>query len=376
MPLWKPDACGPSDRRGPKGDVTQVGETGKVNPSGAGNARACGPKLAITDQTRIDRAILDTEISPMLPGMPHITSNPSALSQAMSQFLCETCGTLYPDAEIPPEHCPICEDERQFVPASGQAWITREKLAATHRNAWRRHECGLFSIQTVPTFAINQRAFLLRTPQGNILWDCIALLDSATEELVRGLGGVHAIAISHPHYYATMQEWAAAFSAPIYLHAADRQWVMRSAAAIRFWEGGTLDIAPGVTLVRAGGHFPGGTVLHWQGTADGKGALLVGDIVQVSPGARRVSFMWSYPNLMPLPASAIRSVAACLAPLEYDRIYGAFLGQEVLCHGPAIVARSATRYAELLGGPGTVRQDPTGALGARGSEPAVEDRSI
>ncbi|UPG74164.1 hypothetical protein MVG78_08600 [Roseomonas gilardii subsp. gilardii] len=142
-------------------------------------------------------------------------------------FLCRACGTSYPPADAPPAACPVCQDERQFVPAEGQAWIARGDLPRTHRNAWHRHEPGLFSLQTVPAFAINQRAFLLATPAGNVLWDCIALLDPATEALVHGLGGLSVIAISHPHYYTTMQDWAAAFDAPIHLHAADRDWIMR-----------------------------------------------------------------------------------------------------------------------------------------------------
>ncbi|HEX2526634.1 MAG TPA: hypothetical protein VHL31_10110 [Geminicoccus sp.] len=264
-------------------------------------------------------------------------------------LLCTACGTSY-EASSPPEACPICQDERQYVPASGQSWISRDALAQAHRNAWRRHEQGLFSLQTVPAFAINQRAFLLVTPQGNILWDCIALLDPATEALVQAMGGLQAIAISHPHYYTTMQDWAAAFGAPVYLHEADRAWIMRPSPSIRPWAGDTLEIAPGTTLIRAGGHFAGGTVLHWAGAADGQGVLLAGDIVQVTPGARRVSFMWSYPNMMPLAAGEVRRVAARLAPWSYERIYGAFLGQEVLQDGPAIVARSAERYVELVEG--------------------------
>ncbi len=268
-------------------------------------------------------------------------------------FLCGACGTSYPDAPAPPSACAICEDERQFVPAAGQAWTDRATLARIRRNAWTRHEPGLFSLQTVPAFAINQRAFLLATPDGNVLWDCIALLDDATEALVRGLGGVRAVAISHPHYYTTVQDWAAAFGAPIHLHAADRQWIMRPSPAVQLWEGETLDLAPGVMLVRVGGHFPGGTVLHWSGAADGAGALLAGDIVQVAPGARRVSFLWSYPNMMPLPAKEIQRIASRLAPLRYERIYGAFSGQEVVRDGSGIVARSAARYVQLVtDGPG------------------------
>lgn len=268
----------------------------------------------------------------------------------MTVFLCVACGVSYPDAPRPPGHCPICDDERQFVPASGQSWTARDALAETHRNAWRQHEPGLLSVQTLPAFAINQRAFLLLTPAGNVLWDCIALLDPATEALVRGLGGLSAIAISHPHYYTAMQDWAAAFGAPVHLHAADRDWVMRPDSSLRFWEGETLDVLPAVTLIRAGGHFPGGAVLHWAGTADGAGALLTGDIVQVAPGAQRVSFMWSYPNMLPLPAHEVRRVAERLAPWSYGRIYGAFTGQEVTHGGPAVVARSAARYVELLEG--------------------------
>jgi hypothetical protein len=272
----------------------------------------------------------------------------------MSIFLCAACGASFPEAPAAPARCPICEDERQYVPAAGQAWMVGEALAATHRNAWHLHEPGLLSLQTVPAFAINQRAFLLLTPAGNILWDCIALLDPATETLIRGLGGLQAIAVSHPHYYATMQDWAAAFRAPIHLHAADRDWVMRPDPAIRLWEGERLELVPGVALVRAGGHFRGSTVLHWADTADGAGALLTGDVVQVAPDARRVSFMWSYPNMIPLPAAEIRRIAAQLAPLAYARIYGAFLGQDVKGDGPAIVARSAARYVKLLEGVGLV----------------------
>ena len=266
----------------------------------------------------------------------------------MTVFLCAACGTSYSDALLPPEHCPICEDERQFVPVAGQSWTSRAALTDAHRNAWLQHEPSLFSLQTLPAFAINQRAFLLRTPHGNVLWDCIALLDQATEALIHGLGGLCAIAISHPHYYTTMLDWAAAFNAPVYLHAADAEWVMRPAPSLHFWSGETHDVLPGVTLIRAGGHFPGGAVLHWSGAADGMGVLLPGDIVQVTPGARRVSFMWSYPNMMPLPASEIRRIALRLAPWRFERIYGAFAGQYVARDGQAIVARSAARYVELL----------------------------
>jgi hypothetical protein len=264
--------------------------------------------------------------------------------------ICSTCGTSYPDTPAPPQHCAICEDERQYVPRGGQTWTTPEKLAAGHVNGWRRLETDLFEIHTQPGFAIGQRALLLRTPEGNILWDCISLLDDATEALVRGLGGLRAIAISHPHYYTCMQDWAHAFDCPAYLHAADANWVMRPDSTIRHWEGESLEIAQGLTLLRLGGHFPGGTVLHWAGGAGGRGALLSGDIVQVAGDLGRVSFLWSYPNMMPLAAATVRRIAGTLAPWPFERIYGAFPGRQVTADGAGVVQRSAARYIELLEG--------------------------
>src|SRR5215510_504139 len=142
-------------------------------------------------------------------------------------FICTACGTQYTPSDAPPAQCIICEEERQYVPPSGQSWITPEQLAARHANTFRQHEEGLIGIGTLPTFAIGQRAILVATPAGNVLWDCISLLDDATIALITGLGGLKAIAISHPHFYATMVDWARAFDCPVHLHALDRKWVMR-----------------------------------------------------------------------------------------------------------------------------------------------------
>ncbi|MGI6901392.1 MULTISPECIES: MBL fold metallo-hydrolase [Leclercia] len=258
--------------------------------------------------------------------------------------LCKTCGTSY-DADHEPQHCAICEDERQYVPATGQEWLDFSALTNTHTNKWQQLEPDLLSIKTVPAFAINQRAILLRTAQGNVLWDCIANLDPATRALVNALGGIDAIAISHPHYYTTMQDWAAAFNAPVYLHARDRQWVMRDSPALRFWEGDSLEIVPDVTLHRLGGHFAGGTVLHWH--RDG-GILLAGDILQVTPGKDGVSFMWSYPNMLPLPAGVVAEIAARLEKVSFERLYGAFEGQNISANAREIVMRSVQKYIACL----------------------------
>lgn len=266
----------------------------------------------------------------------------------MPIHICRECGTSYPDAASPPGHCPICEDERQYVPRSGQAWTTPDELAAGHVNAWRQLEPSLFEIHTKPDFAIGQRALLVRTPGGNFLWDCIALIDGATVALIEGLGGLAGIAISHPHYYTRCQDWAAAFGCPVHLHAADREWVMRPDPAIRFWDGDTLPLGPGLTLIRLGGHFPGSAVLHWTTGGREDGVLLTGDTLQLVADPRRVTFLYSYPNMIPLPAAAVGRIAGVLKRWRIDRVYGFSVGREITRDGGAAIEHSARRYVDLL----------------------------
>lgn len=268
----------------------------------------------------------------------------------MTEFLCATCGTAYPASDARPQSCLICTDERQYVPATGQRWTTLAELRRGHRNAWRLQEEGLFSIHTVPAFAINQRAFLLKTSAGNVLWDCIALLDDATVEIIRALGGIRYVALSHPHYYTTMQDWARVFGAKVFVHECDRQWVVRQTAEMEYWSGDRLELMPGVTLARLGGHFPGGTVLHWSEGAQGRGVVLPGDIIQITPGAHRVSFLWSYPNMLPLSAKAVQDIAGRIGVYRFDRMYGAFEGQDMRSGAAEIVQRAAERYVELVAG--------------------------
>ena len=275
----------------------------------------------------------------------------------MPAFICETCGSQFSPSEQPPPACPICDDERQFVPASGQKWTTLERLTNRHFNCYHHYEPGLLGIGTVPQFAIGQRALLVRTPIGNVLWDCIAFIDAATIEIVKALGGLAAIAISHPHYYTTMVEWSRAFGGvPVHLHAADRQWIMRQDPVIKLWDGDTLQIAEGVTLIRCGGHFAGGTVLLWASGAAGRGALLTGDIVQVVSDRNYVTFMRSYPNMVPLSAPAIAHIAAMLEPLQFDTIYGAWFDRSVVQGAKAALERSVTRYLAAIEGDGTAEQ--------------------
>jgi glyoxylase-like metal-dependent hydrolase (beta-lactamase superfamily II) len=286
----------------------------------------------------------------------------------MTHYICITCGTQYSETEGAPARCVICEEERQYVNAKGQMWTTLSELRATHHNRIVAEEPGLTGIGSEPSFAIGQRALLVQAQggpaphgssavpapqrgaaQGGVLWDCISLVDDATVETVRELGGIRAIAISHPHFYSAMAEWSRAFGrVPIYLHAADRQWVMRPDAAIHFWDGETFDLGDGLTLIRCGGHFAGSTALHWAAGAEGHGALLTSDTLTVVSDRRYLSFLYSYPNLIPLPAAAVQQIARSVEPFAFDRIYGGWFERVVPTDAKGVVARSAERYVKAV----------------------------
>ena len=268
----------------------------------------------------------------------------------MPAFICTACGTQFAPTDAPPAQCIVCEEERQYVPPGGQTWTTLPALAARAFNSYRQHEPGVIGIGTQPQFAIGQRALLVMTPHGNVLWDCISLLDDATVTLINGLGGLTAIGISHPHFYTSMVEWSRAFGGvPIHLHAADREWIMRPDPAIKPWDGETLPLLPDVTLIRGGGHFPGGAMLHWAKGAGGRGVLCSSDIATVTTDRKFLTFMYSYPNLIPLNAAQVTGIAAALAPFRFDRIYGHYFDRVIPTGAEQVLQVSVARYIAAIG---------------------------
>jgi glyoxylase-like metal-dependent hydrolase (beta-lactamase superfamily II) len=268
----------------------------------------------------------------------------------MEAFICRTCGVQYAPSEQPPAACPICEDERQYVGWNGQQWTTLDQLRAEGRvNAFNEEEPGLISIETRPSIAIGQRALLVQTPAGNVMWDCLTLVDDASIAAIEERGSLAAIAISHPHFYASSVTWSQAFGdCPIYIHQADAAWVQYPSPSIELWRGTTLEILPDLTLINTGGHFEGSQALHWAAGCGGRGAILTGDTVQVVMDRRFVSFMYSYPNLIPLGPRAITRIIESLRPFAYERIYGGWNGRLVGIDGKAAVERSAERYLRFI----------------------------
>jgi glyoxylase-like metal-dependent hydrolase (beta-lactamase superfamily II) len=264
-------------------------------------------------------------------------------------YICATCGAQYPPSETPPSHCPICMDERQYVRAEGQSWTTPEELRASRSIDWRSMEPSLAGMGATPQIAIGQRALILSQPGGGIMWDSIPLVTEDGIARIRAAGGVRAMAISHPHFFSAMADWSKALGdIPIYLHDDLRPYVTRPEAPIRFWSGETCDLGEGVTLIRCGGHFSGSTVLHWAAGAERRGALFTADTITVTADPRWLSFMRSYPILIPLNRRAVEGIVAAVAPFPFDRIYGGWWQSVLAEDAKARLAASAERYVRAI----------------------------
>lgn len=272
---------------------------------------------------------------------------PAAAASPAEWWICRTCAVEHAER---PDVCAICADERQWVPASGQAWTTLAELAAAgERLVLEELEPDLFGLSSEPSVGIGQQAKIVRTPAGNLLWDPPGYVDDDAVERVRALGPVVAIAASHPHMFGVQVAWSRALGGvPVLVAEADAHWVARPDPVIETWTG-EREVLPGVVLSQPGGHFPGSAVVHWAAGAEGRGVLLSGDTIFANPDRTSVSFMRSYPNRIPLSAAVVLRVAEHVARRPFERLYNNFEGV-IPADARDVVLRSAQRHAAWVRG--------------------------
>ena len=267
----------------------------------------------------------------------------------MEHYLCTTCGNQFKASPEPPAQCPVCEDERQYVNWKGQQWTTMQEIENSYSNTVRQLEPKLYGISIEPEFAIGQRALLVRSQEGNVLWDALPLIDDSAIGFINELGGLNAIALSHPHFYGAAVEWSKAFGGvPIYVHEADRNWVMRPSSEISYWSGNSFELWEEITIVHCGGHFPGSCVLHYPQGANGRGAVFGSDTLHVTMDRQYVSFMYSYPNYIPLSEKKVTHIYNALKDIPFDRIYGGWFDRNILINGKEAFEKSVERYIQAI----------------------------
>ena len=257
--------------------------------------------------------------------------------------ICTACGTEFPPNGKLPELCPICNDDRQYIPEGGQAWTSFNELSDNYGVSSRKINSGLYELMMTPLFAIGQRALLVTAPEGNILWDCIPLLNEPAIEFIKSKGGIRAIAFSHPHFYSTMNKWADIFDCPIYIHQNDEQWIVNKGSRQNLWSGIEKQLWDRMKLINVGGHFPGSSILYVP-FLSARGSILCGDTFVISPSKKHTAAMYSYPNKIPLPLKEIGRIKEQISLLEFDTIYGWNDSQNINSEAKVIVENSLAKY--------------------------------
>lgn len=259
------------------------------------------------------------------------------------KIICTTCGTQYRATDPTNAQCHICNDDRQYVPETGQRWTNLDELNDNHGVIIRQLNENLYELKSAPAFAIGQRALLVITPQGNILWDCIAVLNAPAIEFIKSKAGLKAIAFSHPHYYTTMNEWAEIFDCPIYIHEKDEQWIFNKGKQVSLWQGQEKELWQGMKLINVGGHFPGSSILHVPFLSKG-GTILCGDTFYVSPGKQHAAVMYSYPNRIPVKPGEIIRIKKLMGTVEFDTLFGFYDYQNIRGNAKQLIESSLERY--------------------------------
>lgn len=261
-------------------------------------------------------------------------------------IICATCGVEA--AEGPPATCPICADERQYVPAAGQRWTSLAELRESGQQIRISElEPDLWGLNA-PRHGIGHTALVVRSNDDVVLWDPIGYLDDVTVDFVSGLGRTRAVVASHPHMYGVQVDWGEALDALVLVNARDQHWVQRRDDRLQVVDG-TVRLLPDLILHRLGGHFAGSQVLEWSGGAGGRGTLLASDTIGVNPDRKTVAFLRSYPNRIPLSADVTMRLARAVQDMHFDRCVNNF-GGVLEADAKDAIMRSAERHVAWVSG--------------------------
>ncbi|BBN04693.1 hypothetical protein MPTK1_3g06910 [Marchantia polymorpha subsp. ruderalis] len=263
--------------------------------------------------------------------------------------VCGHCGTMFGVGKARGD-CVICTDDRQLgLLPWGQSWGTYSQLRRLEAPLLLRNaERDLVEISYTTK---RQRCFLILNPLGNILWGSTTFLDDAAIVTIKKLGGIRAIAVSHPHELFGYAKWAVTFQCPVYIHERDKNLVVHNTEFIETWDGEELALCSQIKLIRLGGHYDGGAILHWTNNGldqDGKGVILCADMLQVGEDGQTVSSMRSYHNFIPISESDVQRIIWKLLSVEYERLYASGNIRDLPVNAKVLTNLSLEKYACVI----------------------------
>ena len=239
----------------------------------------------------------------------------------LSHFACANCG--FWQLHFDPPDCPVCTDVRNDLPEDGWNFLPEARVADTHSGTWRQVADDLWAFTTTPALGLGGTGWLIVRPQGNVAFEAAPYYSPDMLAKIRELGGIARLAASHPHGYGALFQLQRAFDPPVVaIHKDDLAYTKALRVTAPYDD--RMELLPGMTLHRVGGHYAGQAALH---DAPG-GRLFCGDMFKIDQDAdgrsTHVSSHKAFHKDIPLTHGELQNYRDVIAPLAFDAVLTPF----------------------------------------------------
>ena len=245
-------------------------------------------------------------------------------------YACTNCGHWQRWPAPGPLTCPVCADVRNALPEHGFEFLTSKEVDELVVSDWGPSAVpGITGFGCTPRFGLDSRGWVVETDAGLVGFEAAPWYDAgALAELRRmagGLGGLDVLASSHVHGYGALWQLQQELEpATVAIGVRDLTWT--KAFRVTWPVDETLELAPGLTMHRTGGHFDGHSVLH----DSRRGVLFCGDALKVdlaedgTPVA--LSAHKAFHAQIPLSHAELREYREVVCRLDFGAVYTPFEG--------------------------------------------------
>ncbi|RZS90787.1 hypothetical protein EV189_0014 [Motilibacter rhizosphaerae] len=248
---------------------------------------------------------------------------PTRASAAHRAWSCTNCGHWQRwFAAAPPPTCPVCADVRNALPDHGFSFVTPDDLGEV-RTLWREAVPGVLDYWTEPVLGLGSHGWVISTPDGQVGFECAPWYSADALADLRSRGGLAVLASSHVHGYGALWQLQDELD-PRVVSVGVEDLVWTKAFRVTWPADERLDLAPGLTLHRTGGHFAGHSVLH----DSGRGLLFCGDSLKVDLDERgtpvALSAHKAFHAQIPLSHGELRTYRDVIGALDFETVFTPF----------------------------------------------------
>jgi hypothetical protein len=239
-------------------------------------------------------------------------------------WACTNCGHWQRWPAPGPLTCPVCADVRNALPEHGFEFLTDKQVDELVIGFCRPTAVGgVTEFGTEPRFGLDSRGWVVETDDGLLGFECApwytAPMLAELRRMEEEKGALEVLAASHVHGYGALWQLQAELE-PRVVAVGVHDLVWTKAFRVTWPADDVLELAPGLTLHRTGGHFPGHSVLH----DSRRGLLFCGDSLKVDldDAGRPVglSAHKAFHAQIPLSHAELREYLAVVAELEFGAV--------------------------------------------------------